>query len=154
MFGVGLWMTSLSYYSPWYHEAPHLHKSVGILLAAVMVARLVWRLCNPTPAALPNHGPLLRLMAKLGHLAIYLLIFITLFAGYLISTADGQPIMVFDWFTVPALITDIPDQADIAGTVHLTAAWTLIILALAHGAMAIKHHFIDKDSTLKRMLGH
>ncbi|MGL4860895.1 MAG: cytochrome b, partial [Enterobacteriaceae bacterium] len=44
MFGVGLWMTSLSYYSPRYHEAPHLHKSVGILLAAVMVARLVWRL--------------------------------------------------------------------------------------------------------------
>ncbi|HDL8500296.1 TPA: cytochrome b/b6 domain-containing protein, partial [Yersinia enterocolitica] len=49
--------------------------------------------------------------------------------------------------------TSLPDQADTAGTVHLYLAWAVVVLSLLHGLAAIKHHFIDGDITLKRMLG-
>ena len=74
-------------------------------------------------------------------------------SGYLISTADGRPIAVFDWFEVPALITSIPDQADVAGLIHEYLAWALLIFSAVHALAALKHHFIDRDPTLKRMFG-
>lgn len=83
---------------------------------------------------------------------LYLILFAIIISGYLISTADGQPISVFDWFSVPAVFTG-REQADLAGDVHLYLAWAVVVLSLLHAAGALKHHFIDKDITLKRMLG-
>lgn len=74
-------------------------------------------------------------------------------SGYLISTEDGRPIAVFGWFSVPALGALFDNQADIAGLVHEYVAYSLITLALLHAVAALKHHFFDKDHTLKRMLG-
>jgi cytochrome b561 len=51
LFAMGLWMTGLDYYHPWYHRGPEVHKAVGILLAALLVLRLLWRLGNPHPVA-------------------------------------------------------------------------------------------------------
>ena len=76
-----------------------------------------------------------------------------MFSGYLISTADNRPIDVFGWFFIPASITSIPDQEDTAGLVHLVVASTLLGLVLLHAAAALKHHYIDRDDTLKRILG-
>ena len=50
---VGLWMTSLNYYSLWYTSAPFWHKSVGLVFAALLLVRLLWRWLSPAPAALP-----------------------------------------------------------------------------------------------------
>ena len=80
-------------------------------------------------------------------------LFAVLIAGYLISTADGAGIPVFGLFEVPALISGLPDQADVAGVIHLYLAWGLVIFAGLHGLAALKHHFIDRDVTLVRMLG-
>ena len=74
-------------------------------------------------------------------------------AGYLISTADGEPISVFGWFSVPATLSGLPDQADVAGEIHLYLAWALVVFAVLHALAALKHHFVDRDPTLKRMLG-
>ena len=94
-----------------------------------------------------------RLAAKAGHLALYLLLFAIGISGYLISTADGKPISVFGWFDVPATLADAGAQADFAGALHFWLAWSVVVLSVMHGFMALKHHFIDKDDTLKRMLG-
>ncbi len=72
-------------------------------------------------------------------------------SGDLISTADNRAIEVFNWFSIPALAELFNKQADIAGLIHQYAAYLLIFLSVLHGAGAIKHHFIDKDHTLKRM---
>ena len=74
-------------------------------------------------------------------------------SGYLISTADGRAISVFGWFEVPATITSIPKQEDVAGLVHQYLAWGLVIFSGVHALAALKHHFIDRDATLNRMLG-
>jgi len=153
LFGLGFWMVGLTYYSSWYRTAPDLHKSVGVMLFMVMLLRVLWRFVSPAPAPLASQGRLTRRAAKLGHGFLYLGLFLVMLSGYLISTADGRPITVFGLFDVPALITTIPDQADRAGLVHEYAAWALVIFALVHACAALKHHFIDRDATLKRMLG-
>ncbi|WP_343644865.1 cytochrome b [Enterobacter sp.] len=153
MFGLGLWMVTLSYYDGWYHQAPELHKSIGVLLMMGLVVRLIWRHISPPPPAPRTHGKLTRLGATGAHLALYALLFAILISGYLISTADGKPIDVFGLFELPATLADAGSQADTAGVVHLWLAWSVVILSVLHGLAALKHHFIDKDDTLKRMLG-
>ncbi len=152
LFGVGLWMTSLSYYSPWYHTAPTLHMTVGVVLLLVMVFRVLWRLFSAQPKPIATHSNAVRFLSKAGHLALYVLLFTVMASGYLIFTADGDPIVLAGGLEIPALIKNLPNQADIAGAIHLYGAWLLIILAVGHGLAALKHHFIDKDATLKRML--
>jgi cytochrome b561 len=74
-------------------------------------------------------------------------------SGYLISTADGRPVDVFGIFTLPATLSGLPNQADTAGDLHLAMAIAVIVLAALHALAALKHHFIDRDRTLRRMLG-
>jgi cytochrome b561 len=73
-------------------------------------------------------------------------------SGYLISTADGRAIEVFNWVSVPALGELFENQEDVAGDIHFYLAWTLIGLAVVHALAALKHHFINKDDTMKQML--
>lgn len=153
LFGLGYWMVGLDYYSGWYKTAPDLHKSIGLVLFAVMLLRVLWRWFSPPPASLPNHGRMTRLASKLGHSFLYLGLFVLMISGYLISTADGRGISVFGLFDVPASLTSIPDQEDVAGLVHEYLAWALVIFAGVHALAALKHHFIDRDRTLTRMFG-
>jgi len=152
MFAVGLWMVGLSYYHPWRQIVPDWHKSIGITLFVIMLLRVAWRFISPPPPSTPNHGWFIRTAAKLGHLVLYILLFAVMISGYLISTAEGDGIVVFGLFTVPALFT-ISGKAELAGVFHLYLAITLVVLAVLHALAALKHHFIDRDATLVRMLG-
>lgn len=153
MFIIGLYMTGLTYYDPWYHKAPTLHKSIGIVLFLIMLLRLFWRLVNPVPAPLESHSLLEQRAAKTVHSLLYLILFAVIVSGYLIATAKGRPIEVFEMFQLPALFNPIEHQEDIAGAFHLGLAITLMVLAGLHAVAALKHHLIDKDQTLLRMLG-
>lgn len=152
LFGLGLWMTDLTYYDRWYNDAPWVHRSVGILLFGVLMARMVWRrfVHRPEwPASLPRWE---QTAARGMHHLLLTLLLLVIASGYLISAADGRPIEVFGWFTVPSLELPVENQADRAGSVHLYLSWTLITLALLHAGAAFKHHFINRDRTLLRML--
>ncbi|ASG09357.1 cytochrome b [Vibrio anguillarum] len=151
MFGAGIWMIELTYYSQWYNTGPHWHKSVGLLLLAVTLFRILWKLVSVSPAIGGGHYE--RIAAKAAHGLMYLLLMTLFVSGYLISTEDGRGIDVFNWFTVPSMGLLFEGQADLSGTVHFYAAWTLIILAGVHAVAALKHHFIDKDDTLRKMIG-
>lgn len=153
LFALGYWMVGLGYYDTWYHRAPEIHKSIGMLLLILTVARLAWRHISPAPKALVTHGTMVRRASKAGHLLLYLGLLAVMFAGYFISTADGVGVSVFGWFTIPAAVSQGASQADLAGVIHRYLAWGLVIFAVAHGLAAIKHHVIDRDRTLVRMLG-
>ncbi len=153
LFGLGLWMTDLDYYDPWYRWGPDIHRSAGILLLVVLLARLVWRAKEVIPIPHPAHKRWEIQAAHVAHLLLYLLPIIVIISGYLISTADGRAVSVFGWFEVPALYTGLNKQEEIMGDIHEILAWGLIIIAAIHSAGALKHHFIDKDTTLTRMLG-
>jgi len=151
LFAVGLWMVDLSYYSEWYRTAPHWHKSIGLLLAGLTLFRLFWKIVTASPKV---EGAAYEVIgAKLAHLGMYAILLALFTSGYLISTEDGRGIDVFTWFTVPSLGALFENQADIAGQVHFYAAWSLIIIAAVHAIAALKHHFINKDNTLRKMIG-
>lgn len=153
LFGVGWYMVELTYYDALYKTLPDLHKSIGILVAAALVLRIIWRLANPTPQPEPGGHRYEQLASRFAHLALYLLMIVIVCSGYLISTADGSSISVFDWFEVSATVTSIPEQEDVAGRVHEYLAYALVALVTLHAVAALKHHFVNKDNTLRRMLG-
>ncbi|MDQ0126353.1 cytochrome b561 [Pseudomonas lini] len=153
LFAMGLWMVGLDYYDTWRKDAPDLHKSIGLVLLAVMLLRVLWRFISPPPPALQSYSRMTRIGASFGHGFLYLSLFAVMIAGYLISTADGVGIPVFGLFEVPALVSGLPDQADTAGVIHFYLAWVLVIFSGLHALAALKHHFIDRDATLTRMLG-
>lgn len=153
MFSLGVWMTGLTYYDEWYKRGPDIHKSIGILLFLVMLARVIWRILNVKPKHDPRVGSLQTRVAHGVHLLLYGLIFAMIISGYLISTADGRSIEVFGLFSVPATITGIANMEDVAGKVHWYLALLLVSLVALHTIAALKHHFIDRDRTLEKMLG-
>jgi cytochrome b561 len=152
LFVLGMWMVDLDYYDPWYRRAPDIHKSIGILLLLVMTVRLGWRWVNPSPHAAAGVSRSESRVAAVVHGLLYTLLFAVMLSGYLISTADGRPIQVFDWFEVPAIVSGIDGQEDFAGAVHWYLASILIALAALHALAALKHHFLNGDNTLQRML--
>ena len=149
MYALGLWMVELNYYSPYYQSAPHLHRSVGMLLLATLVVRFGWRLANRSPSD-DELSPGERIAAKILHWGFYPLLFALMMSGYLMSTADGRPIEVFNWFSIPALIHD-KGMEKTAGEIHELLANLTMLLVLMHALAALKHHFLDRGRTLVRM---
>ncbi|MCK8043595.1 cytochrome b [Shewanella sp. 1CM18E] len=152
LFAVGFWMVDLTYYSSWYRTAPHLHKSIGLILLLLTIFRLAWRFYSTKPVELATHKSWEKRAGRLAHNMLYLLMLLIMLSGYFISTADGRGIWVFDWFEIPGFGELISNQADIAGAIHQYFAYGLIALVVIHALGALKHHFIDKDQTLSRML--
>lgn len=151
-FALGFWMVDLSYYDDWYRRAPDIHRSIGVLLFGLMVFRLAWRLFATSPDPLSGHENWERVSARVAHILLYALVFVVMVSGFLISTADGSSVNVFGWFEVPSVTGQIKGLEDTAGLVHYWSTWAVIVLALIHAAGALKHHFIDRDATLRRML--
>ena len=152
LFALGWWMTDLDYYHGWYQTAPWIHKSLGLCLAFWIILRGAWRWISPPPQPLTTHQPYEVRLAHWTHSLRYLLLVLIFVSGYLISTADGRPIPIFNWVEIPATLTDLPNQEDLAGAVHWYLALALIALVGLHAAGAMKHHLLDRDNTLKRML--
>ncbi|WP_148863495.1 cytochrome b [Marinobacter fonticola] len=153
LFGLGFYMVDLTYYDTWYRVAPHIHKSIGLLLLGVMVFRVALRLISPPPPTLPSHKAWEKLSGHIAHALLYIVTFVAIVSGYLIPTADGSGIDVFNWFTVPSVTGRQQGMEDIAGDVHYWSTWALVALAGVHALGAFKHHLIDRDETLRRMVG-
>ena len=126
---------------------------IGLIFFSLMIIRLIWRFKQMMPNHLASHSSLEVKAGKIIHSLLYLLIFIIMITGYLISTADGRGIEVFELITVPAFGAIIENQEDVAGLAHKWLAYFLITLATLHALAALKHHFIDKDNTLNRIIG-
>lgn len=149
MFVLGLWIVGLDYYSPYYHSAPSLHKSVGILLLIALALRFGWRVANVRPDD-SDLSPFERTAARIVHWGFYPLLLALMVSGYLISTADGRPIEVFGLFSVPSP-GENKGLEDTAGVVHTWLAYAVILVAAVHAGAAVKHHVIDRGRTLARM---
>jgi len=153
VFFLGLWMVTLDYYSPWYHQAPWVHKSIGVILVTLMLLRWVWHRISTVPQTFEGvSAPWQQRLIKLGHQLMYWLVFLIGLSGYLIATAEGKPFSVFDAVSIPALPVQFDQQADVAGLWHQWLAYALIALVTVHAAAALKHHFVNRDRTLKRIL--
>ncbi|PHS71519.1 MAG: cytochrome b [Methylophaga sp.] len=150
LFILGEYMVDLTYYDAWYIIAPDLHRSFGILVLLLLALRLAWRLNTIHPEGIGKKWE--QYVAIVVHRLFYILILTIIISGYLITTADGQAISVFGWFDVPATVYGFENQEDVAGEVHEVLTYILITLVVLHSLAALKHHFINHDATLRRML--
>jgi len=153
LFGLGLYMVELTYYDAWYKGSLDLHKNIGMVLLVALMLRVVWRMVNTTPKSADKTATDIEVKAAhYAHIALYILMGFLMLSGYLISTADGRAIEVFGLISVPALSLSFANQEDISGSIHEILAWTLILLSAGHVIAALKHHFLNKNNTLLRMI--
>ncbi len=128
------------------------HKSLGITILALAVVRLTWR-CVAPPPPLPRGMPVWQQrMATTTHLLMYALLFALPVSGWLMSSATNYPVSYFGLFTLPDLVGADRSLADDLIRLHHLLATTLFVVAVIHVAAALKHHFIDRDDVLRRML--
>lgn len=128
------------------------HKSTGMLILVLMIARVAWRLANPVPA-LPAAVPAMERRAAHGtHVAIYALLIAMPITGWIIASASNIPFRVYWMIPLPAIVA--PDKATerLASNAHLYLFIALALLLVLHVAAALRHHFVLRDDVLSRML--
>jgi cytochrome b561 len=153
LFALGLWMVTLDYYNSWYQIAPQWHKNFGVLVAILVLARWLWHLFKPRPEVLASLTSLQYILSTIVHISLDILVLLLAVSGYLMVTAQGQGLVVFDIIMLPAVVQNIANLEDQAGLIHYYLAYLIIVLAMGHSLVALKHHYVDKDATLLRMLG-
>jgi cytochrome b561 len=128
------------------------HKSFGITILMLAVVRLTWRWMNPVPDLSGETRRWERVLARISHVLLYGLIFALPLSGWLMSSAKNFPVSWFSLFQLPDLVA--PDEQlfrQLLSLHHILFA-VLVLVALLHIAGALKHHFIDRNDVLKRML--
>ncbi len=126
-----------------------VHMTLGVLLGAVLLARLAWRASRG--AHVPAEGPrLAALAAKAVHWALYALVCTTIALGLLTAFAQGDS--VFGLLTLPSFAAGDRAIPRALFDWHSLAATTVLIVAGLHAAAALGHHYLLRDRTLRRML--
>lgn len=130
-----------------------IHKSMGLTVLALMLIRVLWRFINPQPS-IGNHIPKWqRGAAKASHFLLYALFVAMPINGWIMSTAAGHIPNYFWLFQLPAPgISHNKPFAHLNGDIHYILAWTVFAFIMLHIAAAIKHHVINKDNVLMRMM--
>ena len=128
------------------------HKSVGMLILLLMLARIGWKLANrglpqPLPMARPQ-----QIAAAAGHGILYLLLLALPLSGWLMSSAAGYPPAFFGLFEFPSLVGASHDLTETLEEVHETLFNAVVVVAVLHALAAVFHHVWLKDDTLRRML--
>ncbi len=130
----------------------NLHKSIGIFVLLFGAWRVLWRLLWRFPDEVVAMPAWQKKAASLVHWALLAAILIMPLSGYIGSSTGGHPVSFFGLFSLPAL-GEAKWLSGIAWGVHEIVAYILIALIAAHVLAALKHHLIDRDGTLRRMLG-
>jgi cytochrome b561 len=115
------------------------------------VARLAWRAWHPAPAPVASLRPWERRLAGATHALLYVLLLAVPISGWLMSSASGFPVVYLGLVQLPDLVAKNKEQAETLKVVHFVLNKTMLALVALHVAAALKHHFVDRDNTLRRM---
>lgn len=130
------------------------HKWAGVSIFLLVWVRLAWRLLNPPPAYASSMPRLLQMLAHAGHFALYALMIVIPLSGWLMSSAKGVQTVWFGVLPIPDLLSRDKELGHLLEEIHSLLNWGLVALILGHVGAALKHHFIDRDDILTRMLPH
>jgi cytochrome b561 len=130
-------------------DAFNLHKSIGLLILALMAVRILWWLSH-RPPPLPPMSAWQAGLARLTHLALYALLVAQPLSGYLGSEFSGYPVKFFG-ATLPAWGGRNAALKDALSALHLAVSWAIAAFVVLHVAGALKHALLDRDGLLARM---
>lgn len=139
-----------------------IHKSIGVLIFAVILVRVAWRLYNGLPKPVGNYAKYQHFLAVVTHWTLLIATVIMPISGMMYSGFSGHGFGIFDlvlvetnhdpnveWGVIPYNET----LSSVGQRVHSAAGYILIAALALHLIGALKHHIMDKDRTLVRMLG-
>ncbi|TAH47667.1 MAG: cytochrome b [Betaproteobacteria bacterium] len=150
-FALGIYMQDLPL-SPTKLQLYSWHKWAGVTLFMLLILRLAWRIAHPAPPLPATMPAALRLAAHAAHWVLYALMIMIPLSGWLMSSAKGFQTVWFGVLPLPDLVAKDKALGDLLQEVHEALNFTLLLLIVAHVGAALKHHLIDRDDVLTRML--
>jgi cytochrome b561 len=130
-------------------DARSVHISCGVLLAAILLSRIIWRLTAGRRLPLAD-GPVLSVVAKATHWGLYALLAAMVLVGMALAWTRGDSL--FNLFTLPQFDPGNHALADQVQGIHATIGWIIVAVAGLHAGAALFHRLIWRDGVLGRML--
>lgn len=128
------------------------HKEFGLLVLFLFTVRLVWRVTQTLPQLVARLPDWQQIAARFVHLSFYALLFVMPVTGWLMSSAAGIPVSFFGLFMLPDLIHRDDELFQLLIEIHRWVGYVLILFICVHVGAALRHHFVFRDDTLRRML--
>ena len=128
------------------------HKEFGLLVPVLLATRLAWRVTQILPRLVEHLPDWQKIAARFVHLSFYALLFALPMTGYLMSSAAGIPVSFFGLFMLPDFVHRDYDLFQRYVAIHQWLGYVLILFIFVHAGAALRHHFVFKDDTLRRML--
>lgn len=138
---------------PLSREFVQIHKAAGLTILALTLARIGWRIAHPA-IALPTHMKRWeKIMARAVHVLFYAALIVIPLTGWMASSAAGREISWFGLFQWPLLPIEGGRQtSNELLELHALVVKGLYVLIALHVLGALKHHFVDRDNVLHRMV--
>jgi cytochrome b561 len=130
----------------------HLHRSIGVVLVPLILARLLYRLQHPPPPLPATVPAFQRRAAHIIHWALYGILLLQAIVGWIATSAYRAPILVFWLFELPPIWPVDRSFSNTVFAVHLAIGLALLALLTIHVGAALFHHFVLKDDVLRRMV--
>jgi cytochrome b561 len=148
------------------------HSSLGIIVLALALVRILWILVKRPPAFPATLSRLGRISARAVHVSLYALLIALPMSGWWAASSEGATVSFFNVATIPGWqITGAsparseaqpqtqaepqgngPEQEDLAEEIHALLGDALLVLVIVHVLAALKHQFVDRDQLIQRML--
>ena len=149
--GFGLYTVDLPL-SPQKLKLFSWHKWIGVTVFALAAARLLWRLGHPPPSLPDAMKGWERRLAGGAHALLYVLFLAAPLTGWLFSSAAGFQTVYLGLVPIPDLLEKNREAADVLRFSHRWINYTMAAVIAGHAFAALKHHFVDRDDVLVRML--
>ena len=150
-FLLGQYMTGLQL-SPAKLKLYSYHKWIGVTIFLLVLIRLAWRASHRPPAPPASMPAWQHSAASIAHFFLYALTLAIPVSGWLMSSASGFQVVYLGLLPVPDLLAKSKDAADQLKQLHEALNWLMVLVVALHMAAALKHHIVDRDEVLRRML--
>lgn len=128
------------------------HKWIGVTIFTLALARLAWRLACPAPPLPASIPAWQRNVAGATHILLYGLIIVIPIVGWLMSSAFGVPTVYLGVLQLPSPLARDKELGELLRSAHAFLNYVMLALVIMHVAAALKHHVLDRDDVLSRML--
>lgn len=157
LLGSGVYMVETKAYGTY-----DWHKSFGVLVLIFVIPRVLWRLRNGWPQPVASHKRYEQTLARCVHWTLIIGMCLMPLSGFLMSAMSGSGVSFFGMNLIGENNPSgepgefVPHNEFLSETfhfMHTTLSKIMIIAVILHVVGALKHHIVDRDGTLRRMLG-
>ena len=150
-FLLGQYMTNLQL-SPAKLKLYSYHKWIGVTIFLLVLFRIAWRLAHRPPLPPASMPAWQHSAASIAHFFLYALTLAIPVSGWLMSSASGFQVVYLGVIPIPDLLAKSKDAAQQLKQLHEALNWLMVLVVAMHVAAALKHHLMDRDDVLRRML--